>query len=66
MITYGYSVKENDDPLVEMVEAALVGFSETLEPGAFLVDTIPSRKLSFPRPYNLRGAKYRYPSPFHG
>ena len=45
MITYGYSVKENDDPYMKIVEAAVDGFSETLRPGAFLVDIIPSREL---------------------
>ena len=47
MMTYGYSVKENDDHLVETVEAAANGFSESLEPGAFLVDVIPSRESYF-------------------
>ena len=51
MMAYGYSVKEHDDPLVQVVETSMNGFSETLEPGAFLVDTIPSRtpRLSRPR-----------------
>ena len=44
MIGYGYSVEEHKDPLVELVEAAVTGFSEALEPGTFLVDIIPSRK----------------------
>ena len=43
MVAYGYSVRENDDPFLEVVEASVNGFSETAEPGAFLVDTIPSR-----------------------
>ena len=47
MIAYGYSIKEQDDPLVKVVEAAVSGFSETLEPGAFLVDVIPSRECCF-------------------
>ena len=41
MISYGYSVKEHDDPLLGVVEASVVGFSECMEPGAFLVDMIP-------------------------
>lgn len=44
MIAYGYSVKEHDDPYVDVVEAAVNGFSESLEPGAFLVDLIPFRE----------------------
>ncbi|KAF9782612.1 cytochrome P450 [Thelephora terrestris] len=42
MIAYGYSVQEEDDPFVKVVEASVNGFSESLEPGAFLVDVIPS------------------------
>jgi hypothetical protein len=42
MITYGYSVKEGDDPYVEVVDAAMDGLSETVLPGAFIVDVIPS------------------------
>ena len=53
MITYGYSVKENDDPYMKIVEAAVDGFSETLRPGAFLVDTIPSRELCCLHPHTL-------------
>jgi hypothetical protein len=42
MITYGYAVKENNDPYIELVDAAVKGVSETAMPGAFLVDMIPS------------------------
>ena len=42
MMTYGYSVKEDDDPYVEVVDAAMDSMSETAVPGAFLVDVIPS------------------------
>ena len=42
MITYGYSVKENEDPYVELVDGAVSGLNETVVPGAFLVDIIPS------------------------
>ena len=42
MITYGYSVKENDDPYMELIDRASNGLSEALMPGAFLVDVIPS------------------------
>ena len=45
MISYGYSVKEHDDSFVDVVEAAMNGFSECLEPGAFLVDMMPFCKL---------------------
>ena len=47
MIAYGYSVKGQDDPLVDVVEGAMHGFSESLKPGAYLVDMIPLRKSSF-------------------
>ena len=49
MISYGYPVKEHDDPIVDIVEASVKGFSESMEPGTYLVDMIPSRKpLSLP------------------
>ncbi|KAF9649833.1 cytochrome P450 [Thelephora ganbajun] len=41
MISHGYTVKEHDDPIVDVVEAAVNGFSECMEPGAFLVDMVP-------------------------
>jgi len=41
MISYGYSVKERDDPIVDLVEASVNGFSACMEPGAFLVDMVP-------------------------
>ena len=41
MISHGYSVNEQEDTFVDRVEAAVNGFSECLEPGAFLVDMIP-------------------------
>ena len=44
MITHGYPVKQHDDPLVKAVDAAVNGFSECLEPGAYLVDMIPLRE----------------------
>jgi len=47
MISHGYSVKEHDDPFVDVVEAAVNGFSECTEPGAYLVDIIPLRKSQF-------------------
>ena len=47
MISYGYPLKENDDPIVNVVEAATSQFSECLEPGAFMVDMIPLRKPRF-------------------
>ena len=47
MISYGYSVKEHDDPLVNIVEAATRQFSESVEHGAFIVDMVPPRKLRF-------------------
>ena len=48
MISHGYSVKEYDDPIVDVVEAAVSQFSECVEPGAYLVDMVPLCKLPFP------------------
>ena len=45
MISHGYSVNEHDDSFVDVVEGAINGFSECLEPGAFLVDMMPFCKL---------------------
>ena len=45
MISHGYSVKEHDDSFVDVVEAAVNGFSVCMEPGAFLVDMFPFCKL---------------------
>lgn len=45
MISHGYSVNEHEDRFVDVVEAAVSGFSECLEPGAFLVDMVPLCKL---------------------
>ena len=50
MIAYGYSVKEHDDFLVDVTEAAVNGFSECMEPGAHLVDMIPLCKSLFRLP----------------
>ena len=47
MISYGYPVKEHDDPFVNVAEAAVSAFSECLEPGAYLVDMIPLRESLF-------------------
>ena len=42
MMTYGYPVKENDDPYLQVVDATLSGLIEVTIPGAFLVEIIPS------------------------
>ena len=47
MISHGYSVKEYDDPIVDIVEAAVSQFSECVEPGAYLVDMVPLCKSLF-------------------
>ena len=41
MITYGYSVQEGDDPLVNIANVALEEFSLSTAPGAWLVDILP-------------------------
>jgi hypothetical protein len=47
MIAYGYSVKNNNDYLLDVVEAAVTAFSQCMDPGAYLVDMIPLRKSPF-------------------
>jgi len=49
MISHGYVVKEYNDPIVDIVEAAMIQASELLEPGAFLVDMVPLCKSPFSR-----------------
>ena len=41
MISHGYTVKEQDDPIVDIVEDAMNQFSVCVEPGAFLADMVP-------------------------
>ena len=47
MISHGYAVKEYDDPIVDVVEAAVSQFSALVEPGAYLVDMLPLCKSLF-------------------
>ena len=66
MISYGYPLKENDDPIVNVVEAATSQFSECLEPGAFMVDMIPLRKPRFLQQLIPRGTDcIFFPPPPH-
>lgn len=41
MMTYGYSIQEENDPVVEVVDRATTQFARASTPGAFLVDTLP-------------------------
>lgn len=43
MITYGYQVKEHNDPLVKIAEDGVDTFSKATLPAAFLVDVFPFR-----------------------
>ncbi|KAJ5334140.1 uncharacterized protein N7506_007923 [Penicillium brevicompactum] len=44
-ITYGYNIEpHHDDPLVNLADLALQQFSESVVPGAWLVDMIPALK----------------------
>ncbi|KAF9645118.1 cytochrome P450 [Thelephora ganbajun] len=42
MISHGYSVREEDDPIVRLAELGGEQLSAVTEPGAFLVDLIPA------------------------
>ncbi|KAI0267093.1 cytochrome P450 [Gloeopeniophorella convolvens] len=44
LMTYGYEVLEDDDPLVRIVSIAMRNFTEVLKPGAYLVNDIPALK----------------------
>jgi len=41
MITYGYQIQKENDPLVKIAETAVDTFSRATLPAAFLVDTFP-------------------------
>ncbi|KAG1756030.1 cytochrome P450 [Suillus lakei] len=41
-ISYGYEVKENNDPFVDLADRALEEFSRATAHGAFMVDIMPS------------------------
>ncbi|KAF7311496.1 Cytochrome P450 [Mycena kentingensis (nom. inval.)] len=43
-IAYGYELKDESDPLLELVRNVMEEFSEAAVPGAFLVDLIPLLK----------------------
>ncbi|KAG6840373.1 hypothetical protein H0H93_004671 [Arthromyces matolae] len=49
-ISHGYEVNEENDPLVALADKATVQFSLSTEPGAFLVDVVPIRSVSFHYP----------------
>ncbi|KAJ7272073.1 cytochrome P450 [Mycena haematopus] len=42
--TYGYTVRDEKDPLIELITKVMEDFSETVTPGAFLVDLLPILK----------------------
>ncbi|OJA15899.1 hypothetical protein AZE42_09067, partial [Rhizopogon vesiculosus] len=41
-ISYGYEVQEKNDPFVDLADRAVVIFSESSAPGAWMVNIIPS------------------------
>lgn len=41
-ISYGYEVKENNDPFVDLADRAMEEFSRATAHGAFMVDIVPS------------------------
>ena len=64
MVTYGYSVKEDDDHYLEVVNATMSGLIEVTTPGAFFVEMIPSCEI---RPLSsvAGDANCSYPSLTH-
>jgi hypothetical protein len=48
-LTYGYEVKESGDHFVAIAEETLTLASESMLPGALLVNDIPARQLSVRR-----------------
>lgn len=47
LITYGINVQSVDNPFLIMVEKAMETLAVAGNPGAFLVDTLPIRTVSF-------------------
>lgn len=45
-VTYGFDLKEKDDPFATLVEQALFGFSKAAIWGTFWVDPLPFRRFS--------------------
>lgn len=45
-IAYGYTVLDENDPVVDLVNSVMSEFSESITPGAFLVDVLPICKHS--------------------
>ena len=45
MMTYGYNIVDHNDPFIDIVDKATEQFAIASTPGAFLVDTLPFRKL---------------------
>ncbi|KAJ6502263.1 cytochrome P450 [Mycena sanguinolenta] len=43
-ITYGYTVRDEKDPLIEIITNVMQEFSDSVTPGAFLVDLLPILK----------------------
>ena len=56
MVSHGYEVREGEDPLIDIVEAALAQAAVVLTPGAFLVDSFPLLRYF---PNWLPGAGYK-------
>ncbi|KAJ7272050.1 cytochrome P450, partial [Mycena haematopus] len=42
--TYGYTVRDEKDPLIELINKVMEDFSEAVTPGAYLVDLLPILK----------------------
>jgi len=43
-VVYGYTVQDRQDPIVRDAEEMIRYFCMTIEPGAYLVDSLPFRK----------------------
>ncbi|KAK1235347.1 hypothetical protein PQX77_001436 [Marasmius sp. AFHP31] len=43
-LAYGYTLERDDDPYLELVDEAMVGFNAMIVPGSFLVDHLPLLK----------------------
>lgn len=46
-ISYGYQVKESNDPFIGLADRAMDGISQATTPGAFMVDILLLCKLYY-------------------
>ena len=63
-VTYGYTLKSDDDPMITMPFTSLANFASAVEPGRWIVDFVPQREyynvsmICYPVPYASNTVRY--------